>query len=878
VKADRWQQVNDLFQSATERAPEERAAFLHEACQDDNGLRREVESLIASYEQAENFIESPAFEAAPDLLLDDADALVGGNLGHYRIESVLGVGGMGVVYLAHDERLGRKVGLKLLPRSLVADEAQLERLKREARTASALNHPNIVTIHEIGEVDGTHYIATEFIDGTTLRQRIAKGPVPPNEALEIAVQIASALSVAHTAGVVHRDIKPENIMLRRDGYAKVLDFGIAKLTEQQPVSHKRDVGTTTVLQTQPGLVLGTARYMSPEQTRAQSADARTDIWSLGVVLYEMIGGISPFPGDTPSDCIASILKTEPPALSGVLPNVVPLTLQSIVQRALCKNREERYQKIKEMLADLRNVRSELEEGASLRTRADSIVGNLAARTRRKSHAWIYIVIVSALLSVGLFMLGCYGFGEKNSWSNEPPAKSIAVLPFDNATGNTDTEYLSDGIAEALINSLTELQQLKVIARSTAFRYKGKQIDPQRVGRELNVGTVLMGVVRQVGDRLNVQVDLVDATTGAQLWGQEYERKLADVLAVKQALVREVTEKLRLKLTGEQRQRLTQRDTTNPEAYQFYLRGRYYWNKRTAENLKKAMEQFQQAADKDPNYALAYVGLSDSYVLLENYAGTPANETLPKAKSFAERALQLDSSLAEVHTSLGYVYNNLWQWNEAEDEFKRAIKLNPNYPTAHHWYGMYLLDVGRMNEAKAEIKRAHELDPLSLIIGNALASVYLAEGNASFSIAQGKKVVDLDPNFPPGHEYLGLALLKDRRYAEAIAELEKAVELSGRTRWPLRDLGYGYAISGKRAEAQTVIKELIGKYEKGQAIGQDLAAVYGGLGDKDQAFAWLEKDFQTRSGLLAWTRWTPVFASLHTDPRFHDLVRRLGFQR
>lgn len=456
-------------------------------------------------------------------------------------------------------------------------------------------------------------------------------------------------------------------------------------------------------------------------------------------------------------------------------------------------------------------------------------------------------------------------------------KSIAVLPFENATRNADTEYLSDGIAEALINSLTELQQLKVIARSTAFRYKGKQIDPQGVGQELRVRTVLMGVVRQAGDRLNVQVDLVDAMTGAQLWGQEYERKLVDVLAVKQALVREVTEKLRLKLTGEQQQRLTQRDTTNPDAYQFYLRGRYYWNKRTAENLTKAMEQFQQAVDKDPNYALAYVGLSDSYVLLENYAGSAASETLPKAKAFAERALQLDSSLAEAHTSLGYVYNNLWQWKEAEEEFKRAIKLNPNYPTAHHWYSLCLLDVGRIDEAKAEIKRAHELDPLSLIIGTTVTYAYLAEGDATFSAAQSKKVVDLDPNFPRGHEYLGLAYLKQGRYPEAIAELQKAVELSGRERWPLRDLGYGYAISGKRAEAQAVIKELVEKYEKGQALGQDLAAVYAGLGEKDQAFTWLEKDFQTRSGLLGWTRWTPAFESLRSDPRYADLLRRMGFQ-
>jgi TolB-like protein/Tfp pilus assembly protein PilF len=506
--------------------------------------------------------------------------------------------------------------------------------------------------------------------------------------------------------------------------------------------------------------------------------------------------------------------------------------------------------------------------------------SITRRTGRKLTAVMIVVAVvaSALFAWQFLQPKTTPVAAGTGPRTEIPEKSIAVLPFENATRNADTEYLSDGISEALINSLSELQQLKVIARSTAFRYKGKQVDPQAVGRELKVRTVLMGVVRQLGDRLNVQVDLVDAMTGAQLWGEEYERKLADVLAVKQALVREVTEKLRLKLTGEQQQRLMQRDTTNPEAYQFYLRGRYYWNKRTAENLKKAIEQLQQAADKDPNYALAYVGLADCYLLLEDYAGTPASETFPKAKAFAQRALQLDSSLAEAHTSLAYVYTNLWQWEQAEEEFKRSIKLNPNYSTAHHWYSIYLLDLGRNDEAMAEIKRAHELDPLSLIIGTTLTYAYFTEGDVNSSIAQCKRVIDLDPNFPRAHEYLGLAYLKQGRHSEAIGELQKAVELSGRERRPLRELGYGYGISGKRAEALAVLKELEGRYEKHEAIGQDLAAVYAGLGDKDQAFAWLEKDFQTRSGLLAWTRWTPAFESLRSDPRSADLLRRMGLQR
>ena len=488
------------------------------------------------------------------------------------------------------------------------------------------------------------------------------------------------------------------------------------------------------------------------------------------------------------------------------------------------------------------------------------------------------MIVGAALSVGLFFIGRYTAQNTPApRPHEPVENSIAVLPFENAIHDANTEYLSDGISEALINSLTELQQLKVIARSTAFQYRGKQADPQAVGRELKVRTVLTGAVRQVDDRLNVQVDLVDATTGSQLWGQEYERKLADVVAVKQALVREVTEKLRLKLTGEQQQRLTQRDTTNPEAYQFYLRGRYYWNKRTSDNVRRAIDQFQQAADKDPNYAVAYAGLADCYVIWKTTLALPRVKLIRKRKLSPQRALQLDSSLAEAHASLGFVYYGQWEWEQAEQEFRRAIELNPNYSTAPHWYSICLLSLGRIDEALAEIKHAHELDPLSSPIGTSLTYAYFSKGDLNAAIAQCKAVIELDPNYPRAHEYLGLGYLKKGLQSEAIAEFQKAVELSGRERRPLRDLGYGYAIAGKHAEALSVLKELEQKYERHEAIGQDLAAVYAGLGEKDQAFAWLEKDFQGRSGLLAWIRWTPAFESLRDDPRYADLLRRMGLR-
>jgi TolB-like protein/lipopolysaccharide biosynthesis regulator YciM len=455
--------------------------------------------------------------------------------------------------------------------------------------------------------------------------------------------------------------------------------------------------------------------------------------------------------------------------------------------------------------------------------------------------------------------------------------SIAVLPFQNVSGNADTEYLCDGIAESLINSLTQLQQLKVIARSTAFRYKGKEIEPQAVGRELSVRAVLMGRVRQVGDNLNVQVDLVDAQTGAQLWGEEYERKLSDLVNVKQAITREVTEKLRLKLSGEQRQQLIKRDTTNLEAYHFYLRGRYYWNKRTAEALKKAIEQFQQAVERDPNYALGYVGLADCYVVLEEQAGVPAGESLPKAKAAVDRALQIDDSLAEAHTSLAAIYLRQWRWAEAEQEFRRAINLNPNYPTAHQWFSQYFRDRRQFDDALREIKRAQELDPLSPIISNNVATSYLLKNDINSALEQWQRIIELDPNFPQAHASTGFVYLRQRRYEEALAEFRKAVELSGRASRYLSDLGYGYAVVGRREEALQILKELEEKYARREAIGMYVAGVYVGLGEKDQAFAWLEKDFQQRAGVLTWITWRFHFDDLRSDPRYADLVRRMGLE-
>lgn len=497
---------------------------------------------------------------------------------------------------------------------------------------------------------------------------------------------------------------------------------------------------------------------------------------------------------------------------------------------------------------------------------------------RRKLALIAALIV-LLVVVPIAILGITGYiSYRHARDSEVAIDSIAVLPFENQNRDPNIDYLSDGVTESIMNNLAQLPNLRVSPRSTVFRYKGKETDPLAIGKELGVRAVLTGRLLQRGDSLTISTELLDVRDNKQVWGEQYNRKVFDALALQQEISREITDRLRLKLTGEEQKQLTKRDTSNPEAYQFYLRGRYYWNKRTADNIRKATEQFQQAADKDPNYALAYVGLADCYLVLEEYAGTPASEVVPKAKDFAERAHQLDGSLAEAHTSLMYAYDQLWQWEDAEAEFKSSIKLDPNYATAHQWYSLYLRDVGRFDESLTEIKRAQELDPLSLVIGQNLAVLYLFKGDVNSSIEQSNRVIELNPNYPRAHGGLGLAYLKQKRYPEAIAELQRAVDLSSKgDRRNLRDLGYAYAISGKRAEALTILNEVRRKYEKHEALAQDVAAIYAGVGEKDQAFAWLEKGFQDRSGQLARIRWESPFESLRSDPRFADLLRRMGLK-
>jgi eukaryotic-like serine/threonine-protein kinase len=825
----------------------------------------------------------------------------GSALSHYRIVSRIGAGGMGEVYLANDTKLRRKIALKVLPESIADDKERLRRFEQEAFAASGLNHPNILTIYEFGEETGVHFLATEFVAGETLRERMNREPVSLREALDVALQVAAALNAAHSAGIVHRDIKPENIILRDDRLVKVLDFGLAKLVEKKTERVESEDETRALVNTAPGIIMGTVAYMSPEQARGKDTDSRSDIWSLGVVLYEMLAGRAPFAEETVSDTIAAILKSEAAPLDAG----TPPELNRIIRKALQKNRDERYQTIKDLLLDLKNLKRELEFAEELErsqiphsTKASNVGTNqpsenatavlpAAVSTQHSlpqptsSAEYIVGEVKKHKLGVALgslivlALVGVGGWFIYNRAASSKQIESIAVMPFANESGNADVEYLSDGMTETLIRGLSQLPNLNVKSRSSVFRYKGRELDLKKVASELAVQAILTGHVNQRGERLTLTLELIDARTENVIWSEQYNRGQTDLVSLQSDIARDVSSKLKAKLSGAEEQKVTKPVSSDPEAYQAYLKGRYYWNRRTTENLKKAIEQFKSATDRDPNYALALVGLADCYAVLHEYAGTPTSETIPQAKAYAERALRLDASLAEPHATLGSINNSLWQWAEAEREYKRAIEINPNYATAYHWYSIFLKDIGRNNEAAAMIKRARELDPLSSVISVNVSRMYQLQNDHEASIENSLKIIELDPNFAPAYEYLGLSYLKLGRQREAVAALEKAAELSNRPSIALGHLGYVYAATGKRAEAIAVIKELEDKYARKEANGQYIAFVYAGLGEQDRAFEWLEKDFQARNGKLPEIRWQIPLESLRDDPRFKDLLKRMN---
>ncbi|MFN2532888.1 MAG: protein kinase [Pyrinomonadaceae bacterium] len=821
----------------------------------------------------------------------------GTKFGRYEIRSKIGEGGMGEVYLAEDTRLHRNLALKILPADLASNKDRMRRFEQEATSSAALNHPNIAHIYEIGEHEGMHFIAMEFVDGLTLREAIHRERTELIKLLRYLQNVAEGLAKAHAAGIVHRDLKPDNIMVTREGHAKILDFGLAKLTENVPASiggEPESELATAILQFQstPGAVLGTIGYMSPEQAQGKRIDHRCDIFSFGCILFEAVTGQKAFAGKDSIDSLNKIIREEPTAISNLRTDA-PVHLQRIIRRCLAKDPEDRYQTIKDVAIELRELRHDLVQAAGIDTTTPpefaatlsgpQIEAGIPSIQPSSSAEYIVAGIKRYKLAVTLALVALIAGGVVlgiylRARNSEVAIESIAVLPFQNRSSEPDVDYLSDGLAESLIYRLSQIPNLKVSPTSSVFFYKGKEIDPMKVGRELAVSAILSGRIVQRGDNLTISAELVDVRYNKLLWGEQYDRKTADLLTTQRDIAREIVDKLKLKVSTDEKG-LTKHYTQSNEAYQLYLKGRYYFNKRTDEGMQKSLEYFQQTIEKDPSFALAYSGLADTYDLL---GGTDAggnmqpNEALPQAKAAALKAMEIDPSLAEPHVSLAhalYYYDR--DWSGADREFQRAIELNPNYAQAHHWYAIYLLWSGRTNEGLAEIRRAHELDPLSLPINMTLGWMLNDANQLDAGIEQLRKTIEMDPNFVLAHHRLGLAYEQKGMYDEAIGEFRKVFDLTGGKPLAIGALGCAYAMAERRNEAHKQLAELLELSRQRYVSAGPIALIYAALGDKDEAFIWLNKTWEQHDLILARIKVDHRFKSLRSDPRFDELVKRVG---
>lgn len=765
---------------------------------------------------------------------------------------------MGEVYLAQDQKLDRTVALKILPPEFASDPARMHRFVQEAKAASALDHPNVAHIYEIGESDGTNFIAMQYIEGATLDSYLKDRQLQSNEILDIAIQIADALDVAGSKGIIHRDIKSANIMITPRGQVKVLDFGLAKV-EQKASSRAEASVMETATGTTPGMILGTVQYMSPEQALGKSVDHRSDIYSLGVVMYQLATGKLPFSGSTPSDTLNRILNSQPEAIGRFNYNIDP-ALESIIRKCMEKDADRRYQSARELLIDLKNLKRDTESGSRPQLQAPS------ARKNILPYALIAIILTAVAIA------GLYFF----RYVKRSEIRSLAVLPFVNTNANPENEWLGDGITETTINSLSQIPDLKVMARSTVDRYKGKSLDPQKAGKELKVDAVLTGNVSQQGNDLVIGAELVKVEDGSLIWGDNYRNKISDLVSMQRTISEKISDELHARLTGEQKKVISQRLPVNPEAYQLYLKGRFFWNKRGEDDIKKAIGFFEQAIAKDPSYALAYVGIADCYVVKSSPFSREVR--LEKGSAAANKALELEPTLAEAYVSLGAVKELDWNWKDAERLYRKAIELNPNYPTAHQWLSEILVQTGRIEEGLNENHKALELDPLATIMNVSLAANLFYARRFDESIAQCRKIMELDPESFMPRERLIQNLIEKKEFNEGFSEYEKLTKIYGiyeKEKAGIEAVKEDYLKMGEEGFWKKKLEIDLENFKKGQGTYYNIAINYSKLRDNDMAFAWLDKSIAVRESQAEQLKVDPRMDPLRSDPRFNEYVRKVN---